>query len=61
MPRVAVTTDLLVGFSDETEDEFGETLRAQEELRFDSAFIFAYSEREGTWPRARCPTGSPET
>ena len=48
MPGIAISTDLLVGFCDETEDEFQAMLRAQEELRFDSAFMFAYSEREGT-------------
>jgi tRNA-2-methylthio-N6-dimethylallyladenosine synthase len=48
MPGIAITTDLLVGFCDETEEEFQELLRAQEELRFDAAFMFAYSERQGT-------------
>jgi tRNA-2-methylthio-N6-dimethylallyladenosine synthase len=48
MPSIAISTDLLVGFCDETEEEHAATLRAQEELRFDSAFTFAYSEREGT-------------
>jgi tRNA-2-methylthio-N6-dimethylallyladenosine synthase len=48
MPDIAISTDLLVGFCDETEEEFAEILRAQEELRFDSAFMFAYSERSGT-------------
>ena len=55
MPRIAVTTDLMVGFCDETEDEFAETLRAQEELRFDAAFMFAYSEREGTAAARKMP------
>jgi tRNA-2-methylthio-N6-dimethylallyladenosine synthase len=48
MPSIAISTDLLVGFCDETEEEHAATLRAQAELRFDSAFTFAYSEREGT-------------
>jgi tRNA-2-methylthio-N6-dimethylallyladenosine synthase len=48
MPGIAITTDLLVGFCDETEDEFQTVLRAQEELRFDGAFMFVYSERPGT-------------
>jgi tRNA-2-methylthio-N6-dimethylallyladenosine synthase len=48
IPDIAISTDLLVGFCDETEDEFAAILRAQEELRFDSAFMFAYSERSGT-------------
>jgi tRNA-2-methylthio-N6-dimethylallyladenosine synthase len=55
MPTVAITTDLMVGFSEETEDEFREILRAQEELRFDAAYMFAYSEREGTAAARKLP------
>jgi tRNA-2-methylthio-N6-dimethylallyladenosine synthase len=60
VPEIAITTDLLVGFSDETEAEFGETLRAQEELRFDGAFTFAYSERQGTYAARKLPDSVPE-
>jgi tRNA-2-methylthio-N6-dimethylallyladenosine synthase len=60
MPRIAITTDLMVGFCDETEAEHAETLRAQEELRFDSAFMFAYSEREGTVAARKMPDTIPE-
>jgi tRNA-2-methylthio-N6-dimethylallyladenosine synthase len=61
MPAVAISTDLLVGFCDETEEEHAATLRAQEELRFDSAFTFAYSEREGTTAARKMPdTITPE-
>jgi len=55
VPGIAVTTDLLIGFSDESEEEFQATLRAQEELRFDGAFTFAYSEREGTYAARKIP------
>ena len=55
MPGLAITTDLLIGFCDETEDEFQATLRAQEELRFDGAFTFAYSERDGTYAARKMP------
>jgi tRNA-2-methylthio-N6-dimethylallyladenosine synthase len=48
MPDIAITTDFLVGFPGESEAEFGETLLALGELRFDNAFMFAYSERKGT-------------
>jgi len=48
VPGIAVTTDIIVGFPGETEEEFGDTLRLVEELRFDSAFMFAYSPRPGT-------------
>lgn len=48
IPGAAVTTDIIVGFSDETDEEFQETCRIMEEFRFDSAFLFKYSLREGT-------------
>lgn len=54
MPDVTVTTDAIVGFCGETEEEFQNTLRAFEEIRFDQAFLFAYSPRHTTaaweWP-----------
>ncbi|HVY40010.1 MAG TPA: tRNA (N6-isopentenyl adenosine(37)-C2)-methylthiotransferase MiaB [Polyangia bacterium] len=55
MPSIAITTDILVGFCDETEEEHAATLRAQEQLRFESAFTFAYSEREGTTAARKMP------
>ncbi|HSZ84166.1 MAG TPA: tRNA (N6-isopentenyl adenosine(37)-C2)-methylthiotransferase MiaB [Polyangia bacterium] len=60
MPRVAITTDLMVGFCDETEDEFAEILCAQRDLRFDAAFMFAYSERAGTTAARKMPDTVPE-
>jgi tRNA-2-methylthio-N6-dimethylallyladenosine synthase len=60
MPGIAVTTDILVGFCDETEAEFQAILRAQEELRFDGAFMFAYSERDGTVAARKMPDTVPE-
>jgi tRNA-2-methylthio-N6-dimethylallyladenosine synthase len=59
VPGIAITTDLLVGFCDETEEEFAAILRAQEELRFDAAFMFAYSEREGTYAARKMPDTVP--
>jgi tRNA-2-methylthio-N6-dimethylallyladenosine synthase len=47
-PGIAISTDILVGFSGETQEDHAETLRAMEEISFDAAFTFAYSEREGT-------------
>ena len=49
MPRIALSTDLLCGFSGETEDDHQATLALMRELRFDSAFMFAYSERDPTY------------
>jgi tRNA-2-methylthio-N6-dimethylallyladenosine synthase len=54
VPNVAITTDLIVGFCGETEDEFQNTLKAVREIGFDQAFMFAYSPRHTTeawnWP-----------
>ena len=48
IPDAAITTDIIVGFPGETEEDFEETLRIVEQARFASAFTFQYSVREGT-------------
>jgi tRNA-2-methylthio-N6-dimethylallyladenosine synthase len=48
LPDADITTDLLVGFPSETDADFAETLRLVEQVRFTTAFMFAYSAREGT-------------
>jgi tRNA-2-methylthio-N6-dimethylallyladenosine synthase len=45
---IAITTDIMVGFPGETHQEFQESLRLYERIRFDAAFTFAYSPRPGT-------------
>lgn len=55
VPGVAISTDLIAGFPGETEEEFEQTLLAMEELRFISAFTFAYSERKNTIAVRRFP------
>lgn len=47
MPGIGFSTDIIVGFPTETEAEFEDTLRLAERVRFDSAFTFEYSPREG--------------
>jgi tRNA-2-methylthio-N6-dimethylallyladenosine synthase len=48
VPDIALTTDLIVGFPTETEAEFEQTLEAVRSIKYDSAFMFRYSPREGT-------------
>ena len=48
IPHAAITTDIIVGFPGETEEDFQDTMRVVEKARFASAFTFQYSIREGT-------------
>lgn len=48
VPGIAISTDIIVGFPGETEEDFLETLSLAEEVRYDSAFTFLYSPRKGT-------------
>lgn len=48
VPGVAITSDLIVGFPGETEEDFRQTLEMIEKIRFDAAFTFMYSIRTGT-------------
>lgn len=52
----SVTTDIIVGFPGETKEDFNETLSLAKECKFDSAFTFIYSKREGT-PAAKMKDG----
>ena len=47
-PTIALTTDLIVGFPGETEEQFQETVDFVKEIGYDQAFIFIYSVRSGT-------------
>jgi len=48
IPKIAVTTDVIVGFPGETDSDFEETMRVVSAARFDAAFTFQYSPRPGT-------------
>lgn len=48
LPHAAITTDIIVGFPGETEEDFQDTLRVVEAARFSNAFMFQYSPRPGT-------------
>ncbi|HPY79780.1 MAG TPA: tRNA (N6-isopentenyl adenosine(37)-C2)-methylthiotransferase MiaB [Bacilli bacterium] len=52
IPGLSLSTDIIVGFPDETEDQFRETLSLVDEAKYESAFTFIYSPRKGT-PAAR--------
>jgi len=59
MPDIALSTDVLTGFSGETEDDHQATLALMRELGFDSAFMFAYSERDLTFAAKKLPDDVP--
>ena len=60
MPDCAITTDLFTGFHGETEEDFQKTLQLMQEAKFDSSFMFKYSERPGTLASRTMPDNVPE-
>ena len=59
MPDCGITTDVIAGFSGETEQDHQDTLTLMEKVVFDSAFMFAYSERPGTLASKKYPDDIP--
>lgn len=60
IPDSGISTDIFCGFHGEGDAEFEETLSAMREIRFDSAFLFKYSERPGTYAAKRLEDHVPE-
>ncbi len=60
MPDCAVTTDLIAGFSGETEEEHAATLSLMREVGYDFAYMFKYSERPGTFAQRNMPDDVPD-
>ncbi len=60
LPESAVSSDFIVGFSGETEEEFQQSVAMVDECRFENSFIFKYSVRPGTRAAERLPDDVPE-
>ncbi len=60
IPRLNLTTDIIVGFPGESHEDFEQTRKVMQLADFDSAFMFAYSERPHTYARQKYPDDIPE-
>ncbi|MBR0314367.1 MAG: tRNA (N6-isopentenyl adenosine(37)-C2)-methylthiotransferase MiaB [Bacteroidales bacterium] len=60
MPDCAITTDIIAGFCSETEEDHKQTLSLMQEVQYDSAFMFQYSQRPDTLAAKRYPDDVPE-
>ncbi len=60
IPNISLSTDIIVGFCGETDAEFRQTYQMMADIRYDSAFMFKYSERDGTLAHKALPDDVPE-
>ncbi len=60
IPDCGITTDIFVGYHDESEEDYQQTLSLVREVGYDSAFMFKYSERPGTYAAEHLPDNVPE-
>ena len=60
IPDCAISTDIFVGYSSETEEDHQQSLSLMQEVGYDSAFMFKYSERPGTYASKHLPDDVPE-
>ena len=60
IPSIAMSTDVIVGFPGETDDDYRQTVELLEKVRFDFAYLFKYSERDGTFAARNLPDDVPE-
>lgn len=61
LPDCAITTDVIAGFCGESEEDFSKTLSLMEKVEYDSAFMFFYSQREGTLAARKYPDDVPQS